>query len=357
MLVHPLRAVLLFALASALGLAAMIPTPARSAVPPGTAYVVGTYDGSVLRLYVDGKLVAQQNSTAAIKGGPTPVEIGSFLGREGWYGTLDEVAVYDRALSAGTIQAHYKLGSGRTGGNYEREIRRTPGVAAYWRLDDPSSSRARDVLGNHPGVYRPGTALRVPGLLSGTRDQAAAFDGATGDVVVTGAQDLSFSSGFTLEAWAAPGARRDQSVVSKVDSWFLKTNFSGQWGVGFLTKVNPPIVSVYSKQPSSVAASPIPLAAQQQPGPAPAPGSSPPAAKKSSKSNTALITWIAILVVVGGGWLLWRWRRNAEPLDDYDEDDDAERPERPPVTVPASEPRRENPDADEAVERDSPPES
>ena len=295
---------------------------AASAATPAArpAYVVGTYDGARLRLFVDGKLVAQLPVTEPPNQSPTPVEIGSFLGGDSWYGTLDEVAIYDRALDSTTLRQHYRLGSGAATGSYPRGVQRTPGLVAYWRLNDPTAARAVDVLGKHPGVYRAGSALRVPGLISGDRDLAAAFSGAGGDVVVQKADDLSLRQGFTLEAWAAPGAIRDQVVIAKVNSWFVKMDPSGHWGVGITTAHGGP--SVYGDQRAEIVAAPVALA---QP---------PPAAPLPRRYRCQREEGFGFerrhhrLGFNHRGcrsrWLLYRRQRQGAP---HDEDDDGDEPE------------------------------
>ncbi len=72
--------------------------------------LVGTYDGTTMRLYRDGQLVDQENSTAEI-----PIAPGNFsLGCEGgnpFEGIIDEFRVSDQARSADWVQAQYQLTS------------------------------------------------------------------------------------------------------------------------------------------------------------------------------------------------------------------------------------------------------
>jgi len=92
------------------------------AAPYGTAHggkvspgnwqlVVGTYDGTTGTLYVDGRPVA--TSTFPAPGTVSlPVNIGAhFQGGTGWDGRIDEVQIYDRALSAAEVSAIYESGS------------------------------------------------------------------------------------------------------------------------------------------------------------------------------------------------------------------------------------------------------
>ena len=83
-------------------------TPAGVIVAGGTYHVVGTFDGSTQRLYVNGVQVA----SAALSGTATvttnPIAIGSWDGTQEYFnGTLDEPAVYGTTLSAAQVRAHY----------------------------------------------------------------------------------------------------------------------------------------------------------------------------------------------------------------------------------------------------------
>jgi hypothetical protein len=77
----------------------------------GWHHVVGTYDGTTERLYVDGVL-AGSKAASLIPNSSQTFTIGMNDG--GWsypfVGNIDEVAVYNAALSASTIQNHYNLG-------------------------------------------------------------------------------------------------------------------------------------------------------------------------------------------------------------------------------------------------------
>jgi hypothetical protein len=75
-------------------------------------HVVATYDGSVRRIYVDGVVVAE----AALAGGANSsggtFSIGSSGGLSGFFGgTIDEVAVYGKALATDRIVEHHREGT------------------------------------------------------------------------------------------------------------------------------------------------------------------------------------------------------------------------------------------------------
>lgn len=74
-----------------------------------TYHVVGTYDGVISRLYVNGIQVASQTIGGGSIGGP--LRIGTWDAAQYWFsGVIDEVAVYDRVLSDSEILAHYNTG-------------------------------------------------------------------------------------------------------------------------------------------------------------------------------------------------------------------------------------------------------
>jgi hypothetical protein len=87
--------------------------PAGAIVAGSTYHVVGTYDGTTQRLYINGVQSAQAALTGAINVNANNLTIGSWNGTSEFFqGTIDEVAVYPAALSAARVTAHYQAGSG-----------------------------------------------------------------------------------------------------------------------------------------------------------------------------------------------------------------------------------------------------
>jgi hypothetical protein len=80
------------------------------------AHLVGTFDGATARLYVNGALAGTGTVTAYTPQAANPLAIGQGQPGNGfWFpGAVDEAAVYDTALSAARVQAHYRAGT--TGG-------------------------------------------------------------------------------------------------------------------------------------------------------------------------------------------------------------------------------------------------
>jgi hypothetical protein len=71
-------------------------------------HIAGTYDGNTMKLYMNGTMV----NSVSIKGEVAPTEGGLvFSGEEALDGLLDEMTLYNRALSQPEIQAIYQAGA------------------------------------------------------------------------------------------------------------------------------------------------------------------------------------------------------------------------------------------------------
>ena len=143
-------------------------------------HVVATYANGVDSLYVDGSLV---NSTSAnvtgfsntyaylLGTGYTTGWTNTYNG--GWFpfaGSLDEVAVYSKALNLAQVQAHYGQ---RTGTGYKSTIL-GDGPTAYYRMDDaPGASTLADSSGQgNPASWSGGGGTIDASLLSGDSNAA-----------------------------------------------------------------------------------------------------------------------------------------------------------------------------------------
>jgi hypothetical protein len=85
--------------------------PAGAIVVGTTYHVVGTYDGTTQRLYINGAQSVSAALTGAITANTNALYIGSWNGSSEFYrGTADEVAVYSTALTASQVLSHYNAG-------------------------------------------------------------------------------------------------------------------------------------------------------------------------------------------------------------------------------------------------------
>jgi len=74
-------------------------------------YVVGIYDGSFVKIYINGEFDGSLEATGSINSVTTPVKIGTHKTNEYFFkGYIDEVHVYTEALPATEIKKHYVQG-------------------------------------------------------------------------------------------------------------------------------------------------------------------------------------------------------------------------------------------------------
>lgn len=115
-------------------------------ITPGMWYhVAGTYDGSNLKLYINGSLDDTLTYSATMPTTASPLGIGNMYWEhyqwsttDVWNGTIDEVAIFNRALSAEEIQATM----------YTRLNGDELGLVAYWDFDEGEGEIAGDSSGN-----------------------------------------------------------------------------------------------------------------------------------------------------------------------------------------------------------------
>ena len=74
--------------------------------------VSATWDGETVRAYINGKQTNSMSLSGSITNNTTAIVVGALPpnGGENWNGSLDDVRVYNRALSAAEVLQLYNLG-------------------------------------------------------------------------------------------------------------------------------------------------------------------------------------------------------------------------------------------------------
>ena len=170
------------------GTAGVIAT--ANSFPAGSFYhVAGTYDGSTFKLYVNGALGDQQSSSQTIVYDPSiPWTIGNNAPyfRSGysrtWNGVIDEVAIFNRALSSSEIAAIYAAGS--AGMCQRPRITSQPtSQVGYWGQSVTFSVAALPIS---------------PPLSYQWRSNGVAISGATNQTLTLTNLQNSFAAGYTV---------------------------------------------------------------------------------------------------------------------------------------------------------------
>ncbi len=168
-------------------------------------HVVWTYDSStgVNIAYVNGVQVATSTKSGVLGIDSTTLYIGRrCYGNLLFNGLIDEVAIYNRILSADEVYSHYK-------NSY---------LAGSWSMDEGDSSTVADLINDNDGTVT--DAVWINGKLGAALD----FDGDGDMVTIPDDSALDISDQITVEAWINPDAvSGNQTIAGKcyTTSWEL----------------------------------------------------------------------------------------------------------------------------------------
>ncbi|HNW97236.1 MAG TPA: peptide-N-glycosidase F-related protein [Bacteroidales bacterium] len=146
-------------------------------------HIAGVYDGSIMKIYINGELQASLNVTGAMN--PSTGKILDFGENPTWTGrlfdgTLDEIRIWNVARSQAQIQA--SMASELTGTE--------SGLVGYWKMNEGTGTTANDATSN----LNKGTLLNM----DPATDWVPGFVVTTCDVGVIGiAKPSIFGTGFT----------------------------------------------------------------------------------------------------------------------------------------------------------------
>lgn len=180
-------------------------------------HVVGAYDGTTMRVYVNGQQVCDQAQTGSMSTYSTAVDIGAY---PNWpktsafifQGSLNHVAVYPSALTGPQVLADYAYVDATQGGASSTTSRYTSAVisdspVAYWRLDEASPGPYfRDRTSNHNDqmVSQSGVTFGQGSALNSDANTSIGLDGSSGYSGAVDSSSLNPTSHITLEGWANP---------------------------------------------------------------------------------------------------------------------------------------------------------
>ena len=151
-------------------------------------FVVATFDGKEAALYVNGKkTVSATDVPTTIAIDDYGVCIGDNNEATGRYfnGIIDEVKLYDRALSADEVAKQYAAASETA----------EAGLVASWAFNEGEGTTAKDSAGKNNG--------KIVGAkwVDGKVGKALDFDGQGAYVEVPNAPALNLTKAITMEAW------------------------------------------------------------------------------------------------------------------------------------------------------------
>jgi hypothetical protein len=157
-------------------------------------HVAATYDGSTMKVYLNGQLENQAAFPQGIYPGTNDLGIGAVVGgvpagqnSSPFSGRIDEPAIFNRALSAAEIQALYVC-------QPPQDCVPGSGPVSWW----PAESNAADAVGSNNGILLNGATF-APGKYG----QAFSLTGGA-HVRIADNPSLHLTNGLTVAAWINP---------------------------------------------------------------------------------------------------------------------------------------------------------
>jgi hypothetical protein len=174
-----------------------------------------TYDGARLRLFLDGTQVSSRTATGTIRMTTDPLWIGGNRPYGEYFrGVIDEVRVYDRALSPAKVRAEMSRPIPSDG------IDHAVGLVAAYGFDAGSGRRAADASGKG----NTGTISGATWTSRGRFGSAVRFDGAGQTVRVPASAALDLKDAMTLSGWVRPSESQAgwRTILHRqTDAYFL----------------------------------------------------------------------------------------------------------------------------------------
>jgi Concanavalin A-like lectin/glucanases superfamily/Helix-turn-helix domain len=186
------------------------------------AHVAMTSDGTTLRLYVNGAQVDTSSAKAAMES-KQPLLIGCAKNfGEYFNGTIDNVRVFNRALTASEIE---------TDKGSAVKVPAPEGPTAAYAFDETSGTAAKDAAGAHNATVS-GTASWVEGKYG----KALNFNGENTCASVANGSDLQLNGPFTLEAWVKPANTSQWAPIfyKEAGSFYGYSIFFGAFTAGHI---------------------------------------------------------------------------------------------------------------------------
>lgn len=156
-------------------------------------HVVITYDGTIVLAYLNGELVDSVAQTGKIKNDDSALTIGQWNNAYHYNGEIDELNIYNRALNAADIKAHYA-----------RIKNISLDTFVYYKMDETvGSNNFIDSSGNSNDAVCAGNSCSVAGV-SGRKDTALLFDGKDDYLKLDDNTTINPTKQVTMEAWIKP---------------------------------------------------------------------------------------------------------------------------------------------------------
>ncbi|MEI6455652.1 MAG: LruC domain-containing protein [bacterium] len=166
-------------------------------------HVAATYDGTTMKLFIDGVLKVSGTNSGTLNTSNSDVYIGNQNTINPFKGTMDEVLLYDRALTDSEVSMIYaSTPDPDNGSGY---------LISSWALDEGYGNVVNDATGGNNGTI---TGATWSAGIAGTCLQ---FNGATDNVKIPNAFNLNPVNAITMMVWAKSEENKSAKIFQKGD--------------------------------------------------------------------------------------------------------------------------------------------
>ncbi len=154
-------------------------------------------DGVKNKLYINGQYDSETNNSGVLPGSGD-ISIGSaYNGTQGWDGKIDEVRIYNRALSPAEVSQLYNW---------------APGPVGYWKMDEGTGTSAYDSSGN--GNNSTSFTNNVS-WTQGKFGSATKYAGTQDYITVPSDASIDYLPAYTISAWIKPEEIITYNILDK----------------------------------------------------------------------------------------------------------------------------------------------
>lgn len=165
--------------------------------------MTATYDGAVMKLYLDARLMASEAVSGNIKSSNASLLIGSQTANNYFKGQLDDIRILGYALTEEQVNALYVSSQQPGTGNED--------LLSFWDLNENQGSRVMDNIGTNHGTLTDATWAK------GMSGSCLNFNGTTAVVTVPSSPSLNITETLTMMAWVKTSANATAKIFQKGD--------------------------------------------------------------------------------------------------------------------------------------------
>jgi len=166
-------------------------------------HVAATYDGTEMKLFVDGVLKASDINSGNLHTSTADIFIGQTYTTDFFKGFIDEMQVYGKTLTLNEINQLYTSTPDHSQGDAS--------LLSYWPLDDNSGLVTTDIMGNSNGV------VSNASWATGAKKSCLDFNGTSSNVSIPNVTVLNPSTSITMMAWVKTRESKSAKIFEKGD--------------------------------------------------------------------------------------------------------------------------------------------